>query len=353
LLLPRDPHCLYAHWDLTLEQQQRFNGLAAHRHLLIRVYRDALGGPKATELHVHPESRHWFVHVEQAGTRYVAELGYYQPGGEWKQIAASEPVSVPREGPAEDKTVQFATFSHARPPARALPPLVIDQPQLRRDELPRVPISQSEPRFSGVQAIAPQTGRFPQPAIEHYAPSFSSAPPPAPWTAAQEHALAELLETCAFKREWIGSPEIAELLRSQNVREQPQAISSLEVTLPPGEVLSSPGAEQISSPMPAEALPGKAFWFNVNAELIIYGATEPDAVVTIGGRPIRLRTDGTFSYRFALPDGTYKLPIAAAAAHGESRRADLEFLRVTCYAGEVGRHPQDPNLKPPQPGNVI
>ena len=27
----------------------------------------------------------------------------------------------------------------------------------------------------------------------------------------------------------------------------------------------------------------KGFWFNVNAELIIYGATEPNATVTIGG----------------------------------------------------------------------
>ena len=32
------------------------------------------------------------------------------------------------------------------------------------------------------------------------------------------------------------------------------------------------------------------------------GATEPDAAVTIGGRKIQLRKDGTFSFRFALPD---------------------------------------------------
>src|SRR5688572_31722682 len=33
------------------------------------------------------------------------------------------------------------------------------------------------------------------------------------------------------------------------------------------------------------------------------------ATVTIGGRPIRLRPDGSFSYRFSLPDGEYELPI--------------------------------------------
>jgi len=43
--------------------------------------------------------------------------------------------------------------------------------------------------------------------------------------------------------------------------------------------------------------------------LVIYGATDPTASVTIGERRIRLRPDGSFSYRFALPDGNYQLPI--------------------------------------------
>ncbi|MEI9864388.1 MAG: hypothetical protein WDN00_07490 [Limisphaerales bacterium] len=47
----------------------------------------------------------------------------------------------------------------------------------------------------------------------------------------------------------------------------------------------------------------KNFWFNVNAELIIYGATEPNAKVTLGGHEIKLRSDGTSVSVFALPDG--------------------------------------------------
>ncbi|HWQ91847.1 MAG TPA: hypothetical protein VN673_09255, partial [Clostridia bacterium] len=139
---------------------------------------------------------------------------------------------------------------------------------------------------------------------------------------------------------------------------------------PPGEELgsiaaaqlgapTSPGApEAIASPGPLEvapgqpAKPGQAFWFKVNAELIVYGATEPDAVVTIGGRQIRLRPDGTFSYRFALPDGTYQLPIQAVAVHGDQRRADLSFYRGTRYEGEVGAQAQKPGLQAPAPQNV-
>ena len=86
-----------------------------------------------------------------------------------------------------------------------------------------------------------------------------------------------------------------------------------------------------------------------DAELILYGATEPDAAVTVGGRTIKLRPDGTFSYRFALPDGHYELPAVATSADGtDARRADLHFARSTEYSGEVGAHPQDAALKPPR-----
>src|SRR5262249_25549524 len=97
----------------------------------------------------------------------------------------------------------------------------------------------------------------------------------------------------------------------------------------------------------------KGFWFNVNAELIIYGATEPDAAVVIGGRKIRLRPDGTFSYRFSLPDGQYELPATATSADGTpTPSAQSKFSRPTHTRGDVKAHPQDPALKPPMPANV-
>ena len=97
----------------------------------------------------------------------------------------------------------------------------------------------------------------------------------------------------------------------------------------------------------------KGFWFNVNAELIIYGATEPNAKVTLGGHEIKLRSDGTFSFRFALPDGKYDLPAVAVSADGtDARAADLKFSRETEYLGDVGAHPQDPSLKTPLPENL-
>jgi hypothetical protein len=64
----------------------------------------------------------------------------------------------------------------------------------------------------------------------------------------------------------------------------------------------------------------RSFWFQLDAELIVYGATEPTARVTLQGQPIRLRPDGTFTMRFALPDGRQIIPAVAASADGVEER---------------------------------
>ena len=58
----------------------------------------------------------------------------------------------------------------------------------------------------------------------------------------------------------------------------------------------------------------RGFWFSLNAELIVYGATEPEAEVTILGKQIKLRPDGTFTLRFALPDGRQAVPVSFTSA---------------------------------------
>ena len=67
-LTARDPHWLYAHWDLTREQQLKLNA-ALHRRPSgpAHLCRKRSKAIPTYEIHVHPESRHWFAHVERAG----------------------------------------------------------------------------------------------------------------------------------------------------------------------------------------------------------------------------------------------------------------------------------------------
>jgi len=55
------------------------------------------------------------------------------------------------------------------------------------------------------------------------------------------------------------------------------------------------------------------FLFSVDAEMIIHGTTRPDAHVTLGGEPIKLREDGTFSVRMNLPDRRQVLPMTSSS----------------------------------------
>jgi hypothetical protein len=147
----------------------------------------------------------------------------------------------------------------------------------------------------------------------------------------------------------MGSLEITELIRRRltpNVTSPVTAFGLAGPTRP-----ASPASP--TSPFGGGPEKSKDFWFNVNAELIIYGATEPDAKVTLGGQKIQLRSDGTFSFRFALPDGKYDLPAVAISADGtDGRAAELKFCRETQFLGEVGATPQDASLQPPLPENL-
>jgi len=68
-----------------------------------------------------------------------------------------------------------------------------------------------------------------------------------------------------------------------------------------------------SSPVKKE-IKERSFWMKVDCELIVYGATEPDAKVTVQGMPIKLRPDGTFTLRYYLPDGKQVIPVKAISA---------------------------------------
>ena len=168
------------------------------------------------------------------------------------------------------------------------------------------------------------------------------------WTPAQEKALAAVVSLDPARRIWIGSLEITELIRRQLER-QISSLALAQIGQPTSPAAAFGG---VSSPSGGQER-RRGFWFNINAELILYGATEPDAVVSIGGREIKLRRDGSFSFRFALPDGAYELPATAQSADGEeTRRAQLSFSRKSEYHGGVEAHPQDKQLQPPGAGAV-
>jgi len=92
----------------------------------------------------------------------------------------------------------------------------------------------------------------------------------------------------------------------------------------------------------------REFFMHVNAEVIFYGGTHPEAKVTVAGQPIQLQPDGTFRYHFIFPDRDFEIPIVAVSPDGkETRSAMLFFRRETTRQGDVGHTVQPPYLAEP------
>ena len=74
----------------------------------------------------------------------------------------------------------------------------------------------------------------------------------------------------------------------------------------------------------------RSFWLVADAELIVYGATEPSALLRIGEEVVPLSSDGTFKVQVPFRDGEQIYPITAVAADGVQQRSiTLAFSRTT------------------------
>jgi hypothetical protein len=64
----------------------------------------------------------------------------------------------------------------------------------------------------------------------------------------------------------------------------------------------------------------RQFHFEVEAEILVFGSTHPDAHVSIGTEPVKVQGDGTFSARLPLPDRRQVLPATARSRDGVDER---------------------------------
>ncbi len=60
--------------------------------------------------------------------------------------------------------------------------------------------------------------------------------------------------------------------------------------------------------------------FSVDAELLVFGVSQPGAHVTLQGEPVTLRPDGSFSVRMSLTDRRQVIPVIASSADGLEQR---------------------------------
>lgn len=80
--------------------------------------------------------------------------------------------------------------------------------------------------------------------------------------------------------------------------------------------MGAPALAQFGSGAEGGARRHRNFHFELEAEMIVFGSTHPDAYVTLGGEPVKVQSDGTFSVRVPLPDRRQVLPACACTRDG-------------------------------------
>ena len=104
VLIARDPHCLYAYWDLSDARIAEVRALAAADRLrsVLRVYDvtqiafDAKPPTRFQDFAIAGDARSLYAYAGKPAGCFVAEVGYLRPDGGFFALARSEPVWTPR-----------------------------------------------------------------------------------------------------------------------------------------------------------------------------------------------------------------------------------------------------------------
>lgn len=311
-LAARDPYWLFCYWDLSFDHLAEAERRAHDGKVFLQLYLD--NGQRVQQIQIQPWSREWMLHVPNPDTIFYAEIGTYHHDGHFEILTRSNRAQTPRDNVSENSDARFVTIPFT------------------------IPFSELKKMVEGLsidgEDIADTLCRLQE----------EGHPLPFPFegrkqlTAEEQEKLMEALGADLIRRTWRGSEEIIERF-SHRFDLRPTSGA-----WPPSSHWMSPTS--LSSPFGG----GRDFFMHLNAELIIYGGTHPDATLRIDGKEIALQENGTFHFHYNFHDGTYHIPVVAISPDGVETRSDmLSFLRATSQGHGVEATPQDP-LRPPPVG---
>ncbi|MEP0920204.1 DUF4912 domain-containing protein [Leptolyngbya sp. ST-U4] len=372
VLLPRDPQWAYAYWDIPAEQKQLARQQGGSRFAL-RFY-DVTNidsnrhNPHSLQQYECDEmARNWHIPVPLSDRDYIAEIGYVAEDERWMMLARSQPIRIPPVYPSDWYSEQFLTIDW-QADLRDKAFLELVPPGERKtfnnpiyDRIFGLTESAEAQRVAG--SLYGSMQQVPEQTIS----SFASG---AGLSARSESGIGMMsgvgmsgvgmsgagmsgvglsgigmsgagMYTMSgmgvMGMSGVGMSGVG-LYTSSGVGMSGVGMSGMGIYTPSGMGMSGAGMYTMSgmgmsgvgfsASMPP--MRPRQFWLIADAELIVYGATEPDATVTIAGRPVQLNPDGTFRFQMSFQDGVIDFPILAVAVDGEQTRSvHLNFERKT------------------------
>jgi hypothetical protein len=242
-------------------------------------------------------AREWYLPIPVSDRDYVIEIGYRCADGRWLMLARSAPVRVPPVYPSDWVEDVFITVNW--------------EEDLRGKTMYELVPPSKKAAAAGNSMHAQMYGVSQEGEAMRVAGSLFGS---------MQHVPGSHVP---------GSVPPQEVISSYIF---PSGVGMWAVPTVSGLTMSGVGMMSGIGMFSASAAPARPrkFWLIADAELIVYGATEPDATVTIGGRPIKLNPDGTFRFQMSFQDGLIDYPIMAVAADGEQTRSiHMKFHRET------------------------
>jgi hypothetical protein len=296
VLMPRDPQWAYTYWDVSNEHKEELRRQGGQQ-LALRLYdvtdiNLAYQAPHSVQEYLSDElAREWYLPIPVSDRDYVVDIGYRCADGRWLVLARSVPVRIPPVYPCDwvedvfltvnwDEDLRSKTIYELVPPSK------------------RQPIT-ANPIYEEIFGMAQSAE------AQRVAGSIFGSMQHVPGSMAPEQAISSYIF--------------------------PSGVGMWAVPTVSGLTMSGIGMMSgVGFSASAAPVRPRKFWLVADAELIVYGATEPDATVTIGGRPIKLNPDGTFRFQMSFQDGLIDYPIIAVAADGEQTRSiHMKFNRET------------------------
>ena len=290
VLMPRDPQWAYTYWDIPNEHKEELRRHGGQQ-LALRIYDVTdinleFQSPHSVQEYPCDElAREWYLPVPVSDRDYVIEIGYRCADGRWLVLAKSAPVRVPPVYPSDWIEDHFITISWDE--------------DLRGKKFAELVPPSKRASMAGTYSNGIYDEIF---------------------------GMVQGVEAMRVAGSLYGSMQQAPVhMESISSYVFPSGVGMWALPTVSGLTMSGVGFSASAPPVRP-----RKFWLIADAELIVYGATEPDATVTIGGRPIKLNPDGTFRFQMSFQDGLIDFPIMAVAADGEqNREIHMKFERET------------------------
>ncbi|MCL6749742.1 DUF4912 domain-containing protein, partial [Nostoc sp. CCCryo 231-06] len=254
VLLPRDPQWAYTYWDIPNEHKQELRRQGGQQ-LALRIY-------DVTDINIEFQSPHsiqeypadelareWYLPVPVSDRDYVIDIGYRAADGRWLVLARSARVHIPPVYPSDWIEDVFITVN-------------FEEDLRGKTQYELVPPAKKVAATANGNAVGNAVNANGNPIYD------------------QIFGLAESAESLRVAGSIFGSQhQVPALARPE------QAISSYVFpsgvgmwAVPTVSGLTASGAGMSGVGFSASAVPvrPRQFWLIADAELIVYGATEPD-----------------------------------------------------------------------------